>query len=104
MQNPLTNKIQHLLFYFLMWTVISTVHILFIQKSYTLEWSFAITDGLIFNFSFAILSLGLWYVVKYSLWDEKDLGQVFWRIDVIGIAMPRGKQPIIEHIEDALGW
>jgi putative endonuclease len=29
---------------------------------------------------------------------------VIWRVDVIAIAIPRNGQPIIEHIEDALGW
>jgi putative endonuclease len=27
-----------------------------------------------------------------------------WRVDVIGIAIPRDGAPIIEHAEDALGW
>jgi putative endonuclease len=27
-----------------------------------------------------------------------------WRVDVIGIAIPRNGTPIIEHAEDALGW
>ena len=27
-----------------------------------------------------------------------------WRVDVIGIAIPRSGAPIIEHAEDALGW
>lgn len=27
-----------------------------------------------------------------------------WRIDVVAIALPTGKQPIIDHVEDALGW
>jgi putative endonuclease len=27
-----------------------------------------------------------------------------WRIDVIAVAFPRGKHPLIEHAEDALGW
>lgn len=27
-----------------------------------------------------------------------------WRVDVIGIAIPRSGKPIIEHSEDALDW
>jgi len=27
-----------------------------------------------------------------------------WRIDVIAVALPLGRPPIVEHIEDALGW
>ncbi len=27
-----------------------------------------------------------------------------WRIDVVAVATPRAGKPIIEHVEDALGW
>ena len=27
-----------------------------------------------------------------------------WRIDVIAVALRAGEEPIIEHLEDALGW
>lgn len=33
-----------------------------------------------------------------------DLDASDWRVDVIGIAIPRRGAPIIEHAEDALGW
>jgi len=33
-----------------------------------------------------------------------DLDNYDWRVDVIGIAIPRAGVPIIEHAEDALGW
>jgi len=32
------------------------------------------------------------------------LDEVLWRIDVIGVAIPRSGKAIIEHVEDALGW
>lgn len=35
---------------------------------------------------------------------EHQLTDTPWRIDAIGIALPRGKQPIIDHVEDALDW
>ncbi len=30
--------------------------------------------------------------------------QVTWRMDVVAVAMLSNRQPIIEHVEDALGW
>ncbi len=36
--------------------------------------------------------------------DSHQIEDVTWRIDVIGVAVPRSGKPIIEHIEDALGW
>ena len=35
---------------------------------------------------------------------ENSLQEPDWRIDVIAIAIPPSGKPIIEHIEDALGW
>lgn len=36
--------------------------------------------------------------------DMHKLDDVLWRIDVIGVAVPRSGKAIIEHVEDALGW
>lgn len=36
--------------------------------------------------------------------DLHKLDDKIWRIDVIGVAIPRSGKAIIEHIEDALGW
>ena len=30
--------------------------------------------------------------------------ETLWRIDVIGIALPRSGSPTIDHVENALGW
>lgn len=38
----------------------------------------------------------------YLYIDEHAEGQPAWRIDVIGIALTH--PPVIEHVEDALGW
>ncbi|MCA9915994.1 MAG: YraN family protein [Anaerolineae bacterium] len=37
--------------------------------------------------------------LSQELNDDTD-----WRMDVIAIALPRKGKPIIEHVEDALGW
>jgi len=36
--------------------------------------------------------------------DAHKLDDMVWRIDVIGVAIPRSGEAIIEHVEDALGW
>ena len=33
-----------------------------------------------------------------------NLDALDWRVDIIGIAIPRTGAPVIEHAEDALGW
>ncbi len=36
--------------------------------------------------------------------SEHQLENQVWRIDVIGVAIPRSGKAIIDHAEDALGW
>ncbi len=33
-----------------------------------------------------------------------EIEETPWRIDVVAVATPRAGKPIIEHVEDALGW
>ncbi len=60
-----------------MWTIVTIVHTLFLSRQFGIELEIAVTDALLYDFTFAIFGLGLWYVVKYSTWDEKDTFQVF---------------------------
>ncbi|MEQ9311769.1 MAG: histidine kinase [Cytophagales bacterium] len=76
MQNPFISNNKNLFYYILLWAVIATVHILYIIRNYDFGLSISISDGLFFNFSFALLGLGLWYLIKYSVWDERDNIQV----------------------------
>ncbi len=76
MQNPFISNNKNLFYYILLWTVIATVHILYILRNYNFGLSISISDGLFFNFSFALFGLGLWYLIKYSVWDERDNIQV----------------------------
>ena len=36
--------------------------------------------------------------------NTHKLDDIIWRVDVIGVAIPRSGKAIIEHVEDALGW
>ena len=36
--------------------------------------------------------------------DQHNLDQTIWRIDAIGIAIPRNGTAIIDHVEDVLDW
>jgi putative endonuclease len=41
----------------------------------------------------------------YTYVNANDLpSETFWRIDVIAVALDRSGSPIIDHVEDALGW
>ena len=38
------------------------------------------------------------YLAAHNL-DDAD-----WRIDIVAVAIRRGRQPIVDHVENALGW
>ncbi|MEL6269108.1 MAG: YraN family protein, partial [Chloroflexota bacterium] len=40
----------------------------------------------------------------YAYLDAHAPDDALWRIDVIGVALPSGKKPVIQHAEDALDW
>jgi putative endonuclease len=40
----------------------------------------------------------------YQYIHEKELDDIDWRIDAIGIALHRNQDPIIDHVEDAFDW
>jgi len=40
----------------------------------------------------------------YQYIHEKDLDEINWRIDAIGIALHPNQSPIIDHVEDAFDW
>ena len=40
----------------------------------------------------------------YHYIHEKDLEDIIWRIDAIGIALNRNESPTIDHVEDAFDW
>lgn len=40
----------------------------------------------------------------YQYINDKDLDNVDWRVDAIGIALRHHQTPIIDHVEDAFDW
>jgi putative endonuclease len=41
----------------------------------------------------------------YAYLQTKEIDEdTLWRIDMIAIALPHKQPPIIDHLEDALGW
>jgi putative endonuclease len=42
--------------------------------------------------------------LAFAYLSASSIENAVWRVDVIAIAIPQKGMPIIEHIEDALGW
>jgi putative endonuclease len=42
--------------------------------------------------------------LAYAYLDAHNLHDTDWRVDVIGVAFAGSRGPVIEHVENALGW
>jgi len=42
--------------------------------------------------------------LAYAYLDAHNLHEADWRVDVIGVAISSSGRPLIEHVENALGW
>lgn len=49
-----------------LWVVIAAIHSLVLVMIYRIEPAVAVTESLLFNFLFALIGVGLWYMVKYA--------------------------------------
>jgi len=70
MRHPILGSIATA-YYFLIWILIAASHFYLLYAYLDLPLVFSIQDSVIFNFTFAFLGLGLWYLVRYSI--PKDL-------------------------------
>ena len=59
------------LYYVLVWVLISAAHFTLLNVHFDLSWQFSIQDSIIFNFVFACMGLGFWYVVRFTF--PKDI-------------------------------
>jgi two-component system, LytTR family, sensor kinase len=55
------------------WAIIALVHILIMHYGYQLHFATALAEGIMFNLSFSLIGIGLWYMVRYS-----DLNRRSW--------------------------
>jgi putative endonuclease len=42
--------------------------------------------------------------LAYAYLSAHDLHEMDWRVDIVAVAIPGSGQPMIEHVENALGW
>lgn len=66
MIHPIAENIKAVLVYILIWTFLIVIHFLILYWLYDVAPFHAWIDSFVFNILFAILSLALWYVVKYN--------------------------------------
>jgi two-component system, LytTR family, sensor kinase len=72
-------KIRLQLLYVLLWVIISTVHFFVLNLGFNMPPLVALSDSLIFNFTFAMLGVGLWFSVKFSQLQKKNTYEIFFQ-------------------------
>lgn len=66
MIHPIAENKKAVLIYLLIWTLLVGIHFLILYWFYDIVALHAWMDSIVFNVLFAILSLALWYVVRYN--------------------------------------
>ena len=88
MNHPFFSKRRLILVYAAVWIVVSAIHVLILQRLYLITVQSAIVDSLIFNFSFALLGLAIWFVVAYSKPAKTSLlNQIINHITLLAIIL-----------------
>ncbi len=63
--------------YTISWAVIGTVQVLILYHFYDLPLLVSVLDSIVFNFTFLILGIGFWYIVRYAQPDTRDVTGLF---------------------------
>jgi len=78
MQNPIFSRKIGLIIFIVWWATIAILHVAILSISYDLEFEFALADGIVFNLIYAILSIGIWFWVRYTDFEkQKTLNIIF---------------------------
>ncbi len=78
MQNPILSKWLGIIAFKLWWTIAILVQFATLYSFYDFRFSIAIVDSIIFNATFALLSIGIWYWVKYSDFEKQRMLNVIF--------------------------
>lgn len=66
MVHPIIGHRRGMLIYFSLWVLLATLHALMLYQFYDATVLLASVDGFIYGLMYSVISLGLWYAVKYS--------------------------------------
>jgi sensor histidine kinase YesM len=62
--------------YILVWVVIGTIHFFLLTSLYGLTAIHSAADSLVFNIIFAVIGMGLWYMVRFSDLQTRQTGEL----------------------------
>jgi sensor histidine kinase YesM len=78
MNHPVFLNRKSISVYFGLWTLIAGVHFSVFYFFYLLPIDVSAADSVVYNFLFCIIGISLWYVVRYSVPDQKNIWNVLF--------------------------
>jgi two-component system, LytTR family, sensor kinase len=88
MYHPIFRNLRTVALYFGTWIIIGLIHFCVLYFFYGAAFDVSLADGMVFNISFSIISLPIWYTVRYSKTGSQGmLNQVFGHIISLFILM-----------------
>ncbi|MBN2348073.1 MAG: histidine kinase [Bacteroidales bacterium] len=72
MFNPIALNRKYLITYFVVWGALALTHIILLVNFYDFNVGILITEGLLFNFLFSVIGLGLWFPIYFSKDKQKN--------------------------------
>lgn len=85
MIHPIFFRKRFIIYYCITWFVIATAHVVALNHYYGFSHLISATDSLVFNALFANIALGLWFTVRYNIFDHKHLRDII--INHVGVAI-----------------
>jgi two-component system, LytTR family, sensor kinase len=76
MVHPIANNQRNLIIYCVFWCLMALVHGVFIHKLFGASLVLTLTDAFIYNLSYAVIGLGLWFAVKFSQVERHNIGNL----------------------------
>lgn len=75
-RNPLLRNTQSIYLYFLAWAVLIASHTFMLNHFFEIQIGLAFVDSLIYDGTFAAMSVSLWYTIRYLNVDDQPLRSV----------------------------
>ena len=73
MLHPLLKNAKTLIIYFVIWILVSSIHIMVLWKLVGLSPNLSIYDSVISNMLFFLFSIGVWYALQYGIDNHTSL-------------------------------
>ena len=76
MINPIAQNRKYLLIYLSIWALITEAHFAFLYLVINQSFIFSLADSILFNSTYSLIGMAIWYVVRYNDFEFKKFDLV----------------------------